>query len=266
METKTFKVHYRSRKDEFRLYPIGDIHAGTLHCAEDLIKKQVKEIKENPHAIWIGMGDYADLITPKDPRWDVEVISPWVERSNVAESQRVWLVKLLQPIANKCVGLLAGNHEESIRRYNYQDIHLDLCRDLNVSYLGYTAFVRFQFIRIRNSVTTFIGAFQHGSGGAQTEGGKIMRLKKLMDSFNADICCMGHLHDIKTNVIPIMGIDESNTIEQKVKVGAITGSWMRAYTQGIRPSYAEIKGYTPSTLGCPHFVIIPDKNILQVIR
>jgi len=267
MEYREYSIIYKSRKDQFTIYPIGDIHAGTVHCAESEIKKLVKAIGEDPLALWIGMGDYGDLITPHDPRWDIEVISPWVERSNVAESQRVWLRNLLKPIAPKCIGLLGGNHEDSIRRYNAQDIHLDLCRDLSVPYLGYSCFIRFLFKRVRaeGEVHSFVGVFQHGSGAAQTEGGKIMRLKKLMDSFDADIYAMGHLHDIVTDSLAQLYPDQSGKIKQKIRVGAITGSWMRTYSQGLRPNYAEMRGYYPTMIGCPRFLVSPDKRILKVM-
>ena len=34
------------RPDKFHLYTLGDIHAGTEHCAEDKIKAQIREINE----------------------------------------------------------------------------------------------------------------------------------------------------------------------------------------------------------------------------
>ena len=267
METKEFRVKYRSRKDQFKLFPLGDIHAGTKHCAEGEIKRQINEISVDPFALWIGMGDYMEAITPNDPRWDVEVISDWVENSNIVESQRKWVVNLFRPIADKCVGLLEGNHEASIRLRNYQDVYLDICRDLKVTPLGYSAFVRFLFSRnVTKDVTTFVGVFMHGSGAAQTEGGKIMRLKRFMDSFEADIYGLGHIHDIKTDSIAQLKINEANNIREVLRVGAITGSWFRTYSQGVRASYAERKGYPPTVLGCPHFTIIPDKKILKVVK
>lgn len=265
MEVTEYRKKFTSRKDQFRLYPIGDIHCGVIHCAESKIKRAVKQIAEDPFAIWIGMGDYADCIVPSDRRWDVEIIAEWVERSNIVESQRRWLVELFKPIADKCIGLLSGNHEESVRLRNYQDIHLDICRDLDVKPLGYSCFTKFLFERGKGNVHQFTGVFQHGSGAAQTEGGKIMRLKKFMDSFDADIYGMAHLHDIKTNVIAQLYVDSGGNIKQKVRVGAITGGWLRTYTEGLPPSYAEKKGYPPTVLGCPHYVITPDKQHLQVI-
>ena len=264
MQVKEIRIPYKSRRDVFRLYPIGDIHAGVVHCAEKKIKEMVKQISSEENSLWIGMGDYADCITPQDPRWDIEVISDWIENSNIAESQRRWIVELFKPIKDKCIGLLTGNHEESIRLHNCQDIQLDICRDLGVPNLGYSCFIKFVFVRLGAHTDIFTGHFEHGSGAAQTEGGKMMRLKKAIDSFEANIYGIGHLHDIKTLVSPKLYLDNALNIKEFSRVGAITGSWFRSYTEGVRPSYAEKKSYYPTTLGCPVFIIHPDKQIIRI--
>jgi len=263
METAEKRIRYKSRSDQFVLYPLGDIHAGTTACAEDRIKERIKEIKDDPFALWVGMGDYAEFIAPNDPRWDVKAIASWVEMSNVAESQRRWLLKLFEPIKDKCLGLLTGNHEETIRLHNYQDVQLDLCRDLGVKNLGFSCFYRLFFIRNKTSFAIDCH-FEHGSGAAQTEGGKIMRLTRTMLGFDAEITAMGHLHDIKVENLSPLFMDEGLHIKQRPKVGAITGSWYRAYAPGPYASYAERRGYTPTNLGCPHFVIRPDKRFVTV--
>jgi len=257
------RIRYKSRTNEFHLYCIGDIHAGTVACAEDLIKAKIKEIANDPFALWVGMGDYGEFITPHDPRWDIGVIAPWVEQTNVAESQRKWIKKLFEPVTDKCLGLLCGNHETSIRLHNNQDVHLDLCRDLGVENLGFSCFYRLIF-NLGNKAFTVDCHFEHGSGAAQTEGGKTMRLAKAMMAFDADIVAMGHLHDVKINQIPTLRLSEGMTIKQRVKVGAITGSWFKAYMQGAYPTYAEIKGYSPTNLGCPIFTIQPAHEYLEV--
>lgn len=209
------------------------------------------------------MGDYGECITPSDRRWDIKQIAAWVEQTNIVESQRVWIRNLLEPIKDKCLGLLEGNHEDDIRLHNSQDIHLDLCRDLGVPNLGFSCFYRL-FFSCGGKVTTVTCHFSHGSGGAQTEGGKIMRLAKDMNGFEADITAIGHLHDIKINAMPMLYMDDNFNIKQKVRVGAITGSWFRAYSKGSYPTYAERKGFTPTNLGCPHFTIRPFYRIIGV--
>lgn len=264
MKIHSTRILVKSKKHEYTLHPLGDIHAGVVFCAEKKIKERVQEIKDDPRALWVGMGDYVEAISPNDRRWDVGVISPWVEQTNVVESQRKWIKNLFEPIKDKCIGLLTGNHEEVCRLHNYQDIHLDLCRDLGVMNLGYSCFVRLLFER-STSVFAVTCHFEHGAGGAQTEGGKIMRLTKGMLGFEADIYGMGHLHDIKINTISRLHLTDSLKIKRRVKVGAITGCWFIPYIESEYPSYAELKGYSPSNIGAPVFVIHPYKRELKVI-
>ncbi len=261
MEAIEYRVFYKSRSNTFKLYPLGDIHAGIKHCREKAIKAKVKEIQEDPLAFWIGMGDYGEFITPADPRWDIGVVADWVEKTNVAESQRKWIVKLFEPIKDKCVGLLCGNHEDSIRLHNCQDVQLDICRDLGVKNLGASCFVRFVFSRnkdMKHDSTMFIGYFKHGSGGPQTDGGKMMALKRGLMGFDADIYAMAHLHDIKVDSQPRLHLSENLKIRQKIKVAAITGSWFLTYMQGEQASYGEKRGFMPTPIGCPIFLIHPN--------
>ncbi len=271
MEAISKEIVYTSRSSIFKIYPLGDIHCGVKHCDEVAIREQIKIIKDDKFALWVGMCDYADAIVPSDSRWDANVISDWVERSNIAESQRKWLLHLFSPIKDKCLGLLTGNHEETIRLRNFQDIQLDLCRDLGVPYLGYSCFIRLCFesrfkggVGKRGTSTEVICHFEHGAGGAQTDGGKMNRLKQGMYSFEGDIYGMAHLHDLKTDKMVYLFCNRSNKIKERLKVGAITGSWFRAYKQGVAPSYAERKGYRPTPVGTVCFLIKPYARIVDV--
>ena len=263
MQVGSKRIHFRSRTTTYKLYPIGDIHSGVKACAEDKIKERIKEIRDDPFALWVGMGDYGDYILPNDVRFDHKQIAEWCEQDNIAECQVEWLAKLFEPITNKCLGLIRGNHDEDIRGRHYTDVQLNLCKKLGVQDLGFSCFYRLHFMRGTCSHTVDCH-FSHGSGAAQTEGGKVMRLAKTMLAFRADITAIGHLHDIKINAIPELYLNDNYEIKQKVRVGAITGSWFRAYSEGAYPTYAEAKCYTPTNLGCPHFLIKPDKQFVGV--
>ena len=164
MQTKDIVIPYKNSDSIFYLYCLGDIHAGTIHCVEDHIKRKVEEIKSKKNAYWIGMGDYAEFITPKDKRFDpnLKSIAEWVEPDNIAHCQVQWLTKLFQPIGKKCLGLLYGNHENSIRIYNHDNVIKNLCENLGVDNLGFSCFLRL-FFRRENSTESHIvkGAFTH---------------------------------------------------------------------------------------------------------
>ena len=257
MEVAKWVAKYTNRQTEFHLHTPGDIHAGTKHCAEDKIRARVREIQQDPFAIWIGMGDYGEFITGNDPRWDIAIISDWVRPDDIAESQREWIVNLFRPIKDKCIGLLEGNHEDQMRLHFKGDVQAHLCKDLGVPNLGYSCFVRFLFQRTKTETQQFKGHFEHGSGAAITEGGKMNRLKRGLYYFDADMYAMGHVHDIYTTSPPYLALNDANEIRQHTKAAAITGCWTRTYSQGIRANYAEKKGYPPAHLGSPVFNIKP---------
>jgi len=246
---------------------LGDIHAGTIHFAENELKAKVQEIKKDPAAFWIGMGDYAEWITPSDPRWDPSqrVVADWVEPDNIATSQERYVVSLLEPIKKKCVGLLYGNHEESIRKHNHNNVQKNICEALGVPNLGYSCFVRFAFSRENSTEQhSVIGHFEHGSGNCVTKGAKLNKLRRSMESFDADLYGYAHMHDVITDSKPYLTLNAVNRIWAADKVGAVTGCWLRTYTQGNTSSYGEQKGYPPGKIGCPVFILDPDKGTLEV--
>lgn len=267
MEVIEKVVPYRNSDGDWYIYPIGDTHLGTKHCTESDLNKKIAEVRDNPTALWIGMGDYGEFISPKDKRWDGKVVADWLseDRDNIAEGQTEYIHKLFKPIADKCIGLLEGNHEDAMRKFGNVDVQKNLCKRLEVLNLGYSAWIRLRFTR-ENSAERHVYhcVFTHGSGWAITPGAKMNRLQRFMNAFDARIYGMGHVHDIITHTVPYLELTDSNIIRQKERVGAMTGCWFRTYTQGVAASYGEIKGYPPSSLGCPRFVIHPTSGMVRV--
>ena len=259
--------------NRFKLYCFGDIHGGTIHCVEDEARAKVAEIAHEKNTYWVGMGDYAEFITPSDKRFDPsqKSLAEWVEQDNIAECQTQWVVDLFKPIKNKCIGLLYGNHEDSMRRFNHDNVQKNICDRLGVENLGYTALVRLFFRRENSSESHIIKCvFSHGSGWAVTKGAKLNKLHRFMNAFDAHIYAIGHMHDILTDTLPYMTCTPQSFEQSKIKavekVGAVTGSWFRTYTQGIQASYGERATYPPTTIGCPLFTINPTTGEIDVHR
>jgi len=261
------RLTYKQADPVVRLYALGDIHAGTIHCAEHHIARKVHEISSDPKALWIGMGDYGDFITPKDKRWGSGQISPWVDPDDIGESVRDWLVKLFSPIKDKCIGMIQGNHEVSYSKQNDGKVHEHICKDLGVPNLGYSAFVKFFFKRENSNEAHLItGCFTHGTGNAITEGAKINNLMRFMKSFDADIYGYAHVHDYIPKSFTRLNVNASGKISNKVAIGATTGSWFRSYTQGTNFSYAETKCYPPNEMCTAMFIINAHTGFIDVSR
>jgi hypothetical protein len=260
MQVKELDIHYKQKDPEFKIYCLGDLHTGTIHCCEDDLKRKIQEIKNTKNSLWIGMGDYAEFITPKDKRFDSDSrsICDWVEPDNLGTSQVKHLVNLLNPIKNKCIGLIYGNHENTIRINNHENVQKNLCEALEVDNLGFSCFVKFHFKRENSTESHLVtGAFTHGSSGAITEGAKLMALMRWMNSMNADIYAYAHIHDYLEKSKSRMAVDDNGKIKAKTSQGVVTGCWFRTYTQGITASYGEAKTYPPGEICCAVFTINP---------
>ncbi len=213
------------------------------------------------------MGDYAECITPRDKRWEpsLKTIPDWLEQDNIEHDLRKRVVDLFAPIKDKCIGLLYGNHEDSFRINNHDNIHRNICEDLGVDSLGYSCFIHLRFKRKNSNESHVVKmAVTHGTGGARTPGGKLNYIKRFMDDFDAQLYAYAHVHDIHIYSPNTLGTTEGMRIKAKGKVGALTGCWFKTYTQGEIASYGEKKVYSPSRIGCPRFYINPNKGELGV--
>ena len=245
-----------------KIFAIGDIHAGSVHTAETKIKNEIESIKQERNAYIIGMGDLADCIIKDDPRFDMEGLARWIERDNIVESQRNWIVDLFKPVKDKIITLLSGNHEENIHLRYQNNIMGNICKDLGVDWGGYSCFIGL-LCKPKGGTPSYryiIHAF-HGAGAAVTEGARLMRLKRLIDSIEADIYLMGHLHTM-TAYLPEKLALRNHKIQDIHKVAVTTGSWLRSYTQNSPTSYGEMKGYPPSQIGSPVVSLYPDTGVM----
>lgn len=260
MEVHSVTIEHKSNAT-YKIYPIGDVHLGTRHCWEEGIKAKINEIKKDPDALWVGIGDMAEFITPSDPRWSADSVAEWIDlkEDDVANDQKNAVVKLLYPIKDKCLGMIEGNHEAKYHKFSHSYIHKNICEALGVHNLGSTCWLTLRFKRKGSTESHVINCvIAHGTGGATTKGYKLTKLNRFMDywSDKAQIFMYGHIHDIIIDTHkPKLEVDDTGEITEKVKVGAVTGCWFRTYTKGGQPSYGESALFPPTTLGCPVFEI-----------
>lgn len=262
------------RSDKFTLYPLGDFHLGVVHCDEDLIREEVKKIKDDKNARWIGMGDYGDFISPDDfKRWEGKILADWMKghEDNIAPTQIDRIDDILSPIWDKCLGLIEGNHEETIRRYHHVNPVQELLKRANkknqVSYAGVQCFIRLCFDRGGHIETLIIHA-RHGEGSARTSGARALAVLRMSQStINAQITLMGHLHGQESPDIPQrLLLSTKGKIKSYESIAVMTGAWIRAYMQNVPPCYLERWGCTPSVLGCPYIIVEPDKQKMELIK
>ena len=263
------RIPYSSKSDSFNLYALGDVHVGNIGFAKEKFERTIRAIRNDPRALVILMGDLADAIVPTDKRFDGRTIHPdfFPRIQDIAVAEYEYLEQILDPIKEKIVVILTGNHEETIRRHHYLDLTNDLCRKLKVPYGEYCCGVALTFTRggKKGRSERFILFVHHGAGGGASVGGRLTKLEKLPESVLADIYLMGHFHEQLFDVKPVMKFNfdkkdpvtgEPGVVEEKPRLFLFTGSYLKSYVQGVC-TYSERAMYRPNSLGCVRIRIKP---------
>lgn len=274
MKLKNVVIPCKSRADTFRLYVLGDLHVGARNCAESYIKHLIDRIKEDPHALWIGGGDYINAVKIQDAkRFNPSEISDWMLEGDadttrnrlrdMVDQEAKRFIGLTGPIHDKCMGLIEGNHEFSIGKYYNDNLQERLCREVGTTDLTDAAFLRLQFKRgaCTRTVVVFVC---HGFGSGRTPGSEPNRLYRLAADKDADIVLTGHSHTFTLlPPIPVLCIPRSGALGEecsaKYKRVANWGSWTRTYAAG--PSTYDSRALYPArSLSTLEITVEPHRN------
>lgn len=274
MRLITHVLEHQSRSDFWYIRPLGDIHIGSVNCDEELFNKHIQWIKDN-QALWIGMGDYCEFISPKDMRFRPEDVAPWCSgEKDIAESQLQYLINKLEPIKHLCIGLLKGNHEDQI--YDRYDNHVygRLLTQLKVPdrslRLDTRGFVRLVFRRVneesksdKNFSTTTIDIFaEHGYGGGRLEGAPALALGRLSKNYQAQIFIEGHRHIEMSMTDERIRVCGEGLVGEKLAF-VCSGSYLKSWKEDTE-IYAERKQYPPKPTGSPIIRMAPWQNEITI--
>lgn len=278
------EIFYKSRKDVFTIVPIGDIHIGNIGCDIDKLKEDIEEIRNNRNYFWIGIGDFMECINLSDKRFDPKSIDPdysITDLDKLVQNQTDDVISLFYPIREKCLAIISGNHEETIRLQYYQDVCERMAYALKVPFLGYSGFIKLIFYRFsgdkykkrnpqqpHNAHTTshFTFYITHGYGGSRKAGAKINKMEDLAHMVDCNIVLVAHEHKkIIGDPIQKLGVstDAKRLVAQKTH-SAMCGSYLRGYVEKTT-TYIEKKCYPPSDLGTIRIYIKPSDNEIHML-
>lgn len=251
MEAIRIPIEVSSRSEIVSFFPIGDVHLGANSCEEKAFKRLLRKVAATNNAYVILMGDLIDAITRTDPRFDSGGLADWIpiHRANtIAEVELEYAVELLEPIKDKIVGAIVGNHEDKVAKHYGTDIHQRMCTHLGIRNLSYSALIRFAFKRAneRSSIDVYA---HHGHGGGRKAGAKVNRMHDEGGDVAADIYLMGHVHERGWSMKPILHMHKDKPLlVAKERHFGLTGTYLRTYKQGYS-GYAEKSGFPPTSIG-----------------
>ena len=259
-----------------RLYPLGDIHLGAAACDLGHFRRTVRQIAEDPHAYWIGMGDYGDLIMPSDPRWsftghdwkNLGFSNGRPNVDNLGDEHRQMIARELDPIASKCVGILEGNHERMMSKHYFVDIARFLAHRFNAPFLGYTALLRLEIQSKRGpkdhgrvwNVTVFA---EHGATGGGSDGNSLNKLQTRGNEFRADLFLKGHVHKLGISQRTELGWGQKR-LATRDRVFVLTGTYLKGYSE-FETTYGEYKAYPPNEIGGAVVILDPKSQRIHAV-
>lgn len=188
------------RADEIKLYPIADVHYGSIYCNEkawmDFRDRIANE--ENSYVVLVG-----DLV---NNNLRSSVGSPYEDVIRPMEQKRM-MVEMLRPLKSKIIGAVSGNHEKRSLREADDDVMYDILTklDLEPIYRQNSAFIhlcigeRTTNIGNENEKTLpecgYMIAVLHGSGGGTMTGGSVNKVERFQYSLEGvDALITGHTH------------------------------------------------------------------------
>jgi hypothetical protein len=273
MRLVTRVIEHDSRSDFWWLRPLGDFHLGSVNCDEAQLDKDIRWILEHD-ALWIGMGDYCEFISRKDRRFRPEDQAEWLQgEGDVSEAQLQRLVSKLQPIKDKCVGLVKGNHEDQIYDIWDNDVYGRLLYYLKVPEqrirLDTRGFVRLLFRRLylgegaKKYSTISLDIFaEHGYGGGRLEGAPALALARLSKNYQARIFIEGHRHREMSFTDERVRVRGRKLMGEKLAF-VCSGSYLLSWKEDSE-IYAERKQYPPKPTGSPIIRIVPWADEIEV--
>jgi hypothetical protein len=265
MQLHDYTIKVKSRFDPVTIWFVGDCHVGAAGFARDKLENTVQRIVDNPNAYWIGMGDYCDFISFRDPRFDPSQIDPSyrvADLKRLAEVQLEDFTSIAEPIREKCIGIIEGNHEEKWQQFyhNNPTFLLQIWAGGQCKALSYSAITTISVqdptsARDNKARYEFDLYTHHGYGGARTDGADLTKVMNLVASVDADIYAMGHGHKLLSDGYSIVGKRKTRGNEQatyeKPRAFFLTGSYLKTLAVG-ESGYAERRCYKPTLLGSPH--------------
>lgn len=182
---------YPRETEYITLYPISDVHWGASECMEDEFRAYIKKIETDPTAAVILAGDILNngIKSSKTDAYK-EKYSPDV--------QKEMMIDILDPISDKIVAGVAGNHEYRTMRESCQDVMKDIFMALRIKdrYEPDAAFVKISLGEKPNKKpATYMIFLTHGAGGGATLGSGISKQDTYQLSIEGvDISVSGHTH------------------------------------------------------------------------
>lgn len=227
--------------EQIEIHPMADLHIGDSMCDSKSIMERIEYIKNTPNAYCVLDGDLMDTAICSS-------IGDTYGANLQPMEQLKMCVKIFEPIKDKILAVLPGNHEGRVYKSDGLDLTELMCAQLGIPH-KYSPTTALLFIRFgrggggrhHDRPQMYTAYVTHGSGGGRKEGGKVNRLADLASIVDADIYIHAHTHlplIFKESFFRVSGSNSSVALVDKLFVNTAASLNYGGYgdRQGFKPA------------------------------
>lgn len=233
------------------------MHIGDPAFDADKFFRYREWVQKTPNAYVILNGDILNTAIKSS------VSDIYGETMNPKESLNT-AVKIFDPIKDRILCIVGGNHERRI----YKDVGFDisevLAEKLGAYYAGDECYLKIKLGKATgkkgNGLPIIYSCYiTHGWGSGRTPGSKVNNLAKLADIVLADVYIASHTHFMTSHQDIYLVPDKShNKLIEMKRTFVSSGAFLK------RAGYAVTKGYPHSKLGSPRVRLAGEKKDVHV--
>lgn len=214
-------------KGNITIYPIADVHLGAMEHSEGEWQDFIKKV-QNSEAKLILAGDLLN-----NSLRSTKFANPFDEAIRPRDAKRR-MVEYLDPIKDRILCVVTGNHERRTYRDDDQDLTYDICSKLDIEHL-YRENIAYMKITTgrRNtkqggSIASYIFAVTHGAGGGIYTGASVNRNERFGNIIEGiDCLVVGHSHKgFVTKPSKIVVDSHNNTVRMTHYTVVSCVSWL----------------------------------------
>lgn len=188
---KTISVNLPETLGSLDIHVLGDWHVGDPLCDMESVREDLRDVEGHPNAFCVLGGDLCDMAL-RESVGDVygSDINPMAQVEAV--------VGLLEPVRDKILCMVRGNHENRVYKQTGVDPLAFAAAQLGIgerySTTSALVFISFGHDTKHGGPLLYTLYAAHGSGGGGKAGGKLQRAAELAGIVDCDIYCHGHIH------------------------------------------------------------------------
>ena len=183
-----------SSPGDIHVIPVADVHLGALECAVGAWEAFLRRFLATKDTFLILAGDLLNNSVR-----GVGFANPFDETMRPKEAKRR-MVEYLEPIKDRILCVVSGNHERRTAKDSDQDLTYDICSKLDIEHLyrENMAFLRLKLGQRTNANkpdSTYAVCVTHGAGGGIYTGAAVNRNERFGNIIDGLDCLIAaHVH------------------------------------------------------------------------